>query len=120
MRRLLPLVLIAVLCLRAWAGEAMAGQMLAQQVAAVAVGQMQTAAPDAARHGPDCHDTAALQEGTADAHCASCVQCQDCSLNVLPAVVPDTTATLPHAPAASAAASFASAEPARGLKPPIA
>jgi hypothetical protein len=113
MHRRLLLVLVAVLLLRGWAGEAMAGQMLAQQLQAAAVAQQ------VAAHPPDCPFAAAANNEAEAAVACSCLQCDDCSLNAL--VVPH----LPHAeplaaaPLASKPLAFASAEPVRGLKPPI-
>lgn len=113
MPRRLLLVLVAVLLLRGWAGEAMAGQMLAQQLQAAATAQ------ELAAHPPDCPFAAAAADEVDAPSACSCLQCDDCSLNAL--VVP----LLPHAeplaatPLAPRPLAFASAEPIRGLKPPI-
>lgn len=119
MRRWLLFTLIAVLCLRAWAGEAMAGQMLAQQLHAASA----AAAPAGSmQHGADCMAAMADEAGqTADngTVCGSCLHCQDCSITALPTLAPAMPAALPPAPRANAHAAFASAEPLQGIKPPI-
>jgi hypothetical protein len=113
MHRRLLLVLVAVLLLRGWAGEAMAGQMLAQQLQAAA------SAHELATHPPDCPFAAAADDEAEAAVACSCLQCDDCSLNAL--VVPRLTQAEPlaAAPLATSPLAFASAEPVRGLKPPI-
>lgn len=108
MRRTVLLLIVAVLCLRVWAGEAMAGQMLGQQLAAASQVTMV--------HGPDCP---AAAEDDAPA-CGSCVHCQDCSLNALPTLPAQAAAPVPPAQAPAHGAGFASADPARALEPPIA
>jgi hypothetical protein len=110
-------LLVAVLLLRGWVGEAMAGQMLSQQLQAAAP----AGAAAMASHGPDC--AGAMESGAAAESamsCGSCLHCQDCSLNALPAVRPAEAGAAGHAPLAAPARAFASAEPVRGLKPPIA
>lgn len=110
-------LLVAVLVLRGWVGEAMAGEMLAAQLQAAASASV----PAGPVHGPDC---AGAMDQHADAEstmsCGSCLHCQDCSLNALPAVSLAASGVAPHTPFAGPAPAFASAEPARGLKPPIA
>ena len=117
MRRWLLFTLIAVLCLRAWAGEVMAGQMLAQHLHAATV----AAAQAEGGHAPDCMASMAGQEGDAadGMACGSCLHCQDCSITALPAVAPAVQAALPQAPQTHARVAFASAEPLQRLKPPI-
>lgn len=117
MRRWLLFTLIAVLCLRAWAGEVMAGQMLGQQLHAATV----VAAQSDGGHTPDCMAAMADDERDVDSGmaCGSCLHCQDCSITALPAVAPAMSAALPHAPRADMQMAFASAEPAKRLKPPI-
>lgn len=117
MRRWLLFTLIAVLCLRAWAGEVMAGQMLAQHLHAATV----AAAQADGGHTPDCMASMADQEGDAadGMACGSCLHCQDCSITALPAVAPAVQAALPQAPQTQVRVAFASAEPLQRLKPPI-
>jgi hypothetical protein len=115
MPRRLLLLLVAALLLRGWAGEAMAGQMLAQQLQAAATVQ------ELAAHPADCPFAA---EAAADADAASlaacsCLQCDDCSLNALPAVRLALGEPDAFAPPRAKALKFASAEPAPGLDPPI-
>jgi hypothetical protein len=118
MRRWLLFTLIAVLCLRAWAGEVMAGQMLAQQLHAATAAAQQA---EPMQHGPDCMAAMAEADQATDdgVACGSCLHCQDCSLTALPVLAPALQAALPHAPRAHVHVAFASAEPAQRLKPPI-
>lgn len=110
-------LLVAVLLLRGWVGEAMAGQMLSLQLQAASPASVSATTA----HGPDC--AGAMDSGTAAEsamNCGSCLHCQDCSLNALPTVSPPEAGAAAHAPFAAPARAFASAEPVRGLKPPIA
>jgi hypothetical protein len=109
MRHRLVLLLVAVLLLRGWVGEAMAGQMLAQQLHSAGVHSVQVQ--------PDCHE-AAGPEVAVEAACGSCLQCDTCTLNALPAQLAPVDASFSHALGAPAVAAFASAEPLRGFKPP--
>jgi hypothetical protein len=111
MRRSVLLLLVAVLCLRVWAGEAMAGQMLEQQVAASHAAM--------AVHGPDCAGAMAGQD-EAEMACGSCLHCQDCSLNALPAPALLAAGPLQHVHRPVAMAGYSSAEPLPELEPPIA
>jgi hypothetical protein len=115
MRRSVLLVVIAVLCLRVWVGEAMAGHMLAQQIA----GAMPAA--EAAEHGPDCPG-AAMDESKPAGHaeCGSCLSCQDCSLNAMTMAFEAQLFARPTAPVRAGAIAFGSNDPRRGHKPPIA
>jgi hypothetical protein len=95
----------------------MAGQMLSLQLQAASPAGVAAMAG----HGPDC--AGATNDGVAAdsaMNCGSCLHCQDCSLNALPTLSRSEAGTMAHAPFAAPARAFASAEPARGLKPPIA
>jgi len=134
MRHLLFAVLIALLPLRGWVGDAMATQMAAGQLQHQ---QKQAAIP--AEHGHEALDTAhdghhaetpALHDcadqtadggsHSADGHCETCAACQAChtvalslaAANLMPVF---STPTLPR----QAADSFASADTALRQKPPI-
>jgi hypothetical protein len=108
-RRLLLLV-VAALVLRGWVGEAMAGQMLAQQL-------QLPSAQAAVMHSPDCPGAMAAEDDGAAA--GQSLHCQDCTLHALTAAplvltrLPPASRVLPVAPA------FASAERVPGDKPPI-
>jgi hypothetical protein len=130
MRRWFVLLLIALLPLRAWVGEAMAGEMLAQQAVgahaqADPVPHGMHAAAKAAAHdcmeghaAPAHHDSVPLAHGQDD--CPTCAACQVCSsvaLNLEPPRLPTTAA--PHALPANGPARFASALAARAVEPPI-
>jgi hypothetical protein len=141
MRRWFVLLLIALLPLRGWVGEALAAPMLAQHVAAAAAhaqvhaqGEGHGAGHahgthdahaamlhDCAGHTP-AHDAAAPQDGAAQdpGDCGTCAACQVCSAVAL--AVPSAStlvAAFGLARPAQAEPLFASAEPSQGVKPPI-
>lgn len=128
-RRWFILLLIALLPLRGWVGEAMAGEMLAQRTAAAAAHAAQPHDGDAGQHeahgsGHDCMDghAAAPADGTDAQHgdCPTCAACQVCSSVALGIDMPSTiTATFAHVPPAWRDIHFASAEPVRAVEPPI-
>jgi hypothetical protein len=129
MRRWLLLVMVLLLPLRGWVGEAMAAQMLQQHVAAAesmvatAGAGHQHANPAASAHH-DCDEHAAsapVDDGKAEAKadCPTCSACQVCSSVALSpysaappaaAVTQPRPQTVPHA--------HASAEPLLAFKPP--
>lgn len=121
MRRLvLLLILIALVPLRAWSGDAMAIQMAAQAHATSA----ELAAGPPAAH-TNCHEMQAESAPTPQPHntqdpCATCASCQACFTValVMPATQPATQA-LPHGLPPTASAEFTSAILALGHKPPI-
>jgi hypothetical protein len=119
MHRWLLLLMIALLPLRSWVGDAMAGDMMVQHLAATA--QTAQAAHDCPGHAaasdaqtPPAHETAL------PADCANCASCQVCSsvalalpvhrLPALPFLQPRPTGP---------AAVHASAERIQAFKPPI-
>jgi hypothetical protein len=138
MRLLLLILMIALLPLRGWVGDAMATEMVTAQVQ-----QQQTAAKTPAAHAHEAgvlahHDTEAVMADVAqqaadcaghafagddhadDTHCSTCSVCQACHTVALsPVAAHMATAfnprTLPHA----VVAQFASAEAALSEKPPI-
>jgi hypothetical protein len=115
MHRRLLLLLVAALFLRAWVGEAMAGQMLVQQLQGA--GAAVTAAQALPLHGPDCPGMAA--DDTASA-AAAVLHCQDCTLHALPAGALVLPHALPsaHVPSVPRRLAGIAAQP--GYKPPIA
>jgi hypothetical protein len=131
MRRWLLLVMVLLLPLRGWVGEAMASEMLQQHVAAVAQ-QVAPAHEHGAyqghdhRHGHDCDEHAHAAPADADpaqpqasADCPTCAGCQACSSPALSPAVPVTAAggfsqPRPH----TVQLAYTSAEPAVALKPP--
>ncbi len=121
MRRLvLLLILIALVPLRAWSGDAMAIQMAAPSHASSA----KAAAGPPAAHS-NCHETQAEPAPAPQTHntqdsCATCASCQACFTvaMVMPAMQPATQA-LPHGLPEAASAEFTSAILALGHKPPI-
>jgi hypothetical protein len=130
MHRWLLVLMIALLPLRGWVGDAMAGQMLQQRLAtaeAAAAPSHHAAAlahEDCAGHAQAADDEAAASDSDATAmphaDCATCASCQVCSSVAL---AMSSVSLQPLAFATSAPTSFAvrfaSAEPARALKPPI-
>jgi hypothetical protein len=128
MHRWLLILVIALLPLRGWVGEAMAGQMLAQHLPAtetIAVGAHAERAagslePEA--RAPDCNHGAAgssLPADSGEGTCASCTQCLACSALVLPVTAAAVPAIAAHAQPLSCGERFASAPAAPLLKPPI-
>lgn len=115
MRRWLLLLIVVLLPLRGWMGEAMAAEMLARHHAQPPAAVPQSAAGDCAGH----HDQAAGSQA-ADTHDAACAACQACSTLALAFGHPLVPAT-PYgaAPPVPVAVAFASAEPAPADKPPI-
>jgi len=131
MRTLLLALMIVLLPIRGWLGDAMAVEMVRHSLpaAAAAVSMASTATEahcheameagngmDMSMSGHDSHD-----DGGADHEgCGTCTACQVChtvALGGMPLV--DTVHSAPQAPPAAHAARFASAEPVAGLKPPI-
>jgi hypothetical protein len=136
MHRFLLVLLIALLPMRGWAAEAMATDMAlhaAAQNHPTASGNAGTAtdtlaadasAPCAGHEAPatrDHHLTHAKAAGEAGhADCETCAGCQTCHSPALaPSINPSSRP--PHAgpPPAGVPASFTSAAPAPGFKPPI-
>jgi hypothetical protein len=118
MHRWLLVVMIALLPLRAWVGDAMAGEMLQQRVAVAAQQAVEAPSHDCMGHGqaaPAPHDEAA---GNAD--CPTCASCQVCSAVAL-VVMPVSPAANVHSqvPPPSRERSHPSAERAPAFKPPI-
>lgn len=129
MRTWFVVVMIALLPLRAWVGEAMAGEMTSRHVAvAAATPAVQAATPgahDCMGHGQatplsteaPVDTTAAL---TLDGDCPTCASCQACSAVAL-AFAEATPGATPFGSALPATRElrFASAEPMPAVKPPI-
>lgn len=126
MRALLLVLLMALLPLRGWVGDAMAlgiGTLPHAQAAA---------APHRGEPASPCHDQAqmpahadsleaTLAHDHADGGCADCALCQIChglALAVSVPALPDTERAQPALP--QPPARFASAEPRRHTRPPIA
>jgi hypothetical protein len=144
MRTLLLALMIALLPIRGWIGDAMAVEMVRHSLPATAAASADGAAAEA-----HCHDAMGAMNdmsamgaddavgtntamdmpghdnsptaGSADHQgCGTCTACQVChtvALGGLP--LADTVHGVPQATPAARTARFASAEPAQGLKPPI-
>ena len=131
MRRWFILIMIALLPIRGWVGDVMAADMVTQRLATLAQVTVMAPQPADATADPhaDCHGKAAAHSpasppaGHSDmavTDCGNCTSCQVCH-SVAMVMAPGVAAV---APAHSAAPTlrgthFASAEPARGFKPPI-
>ena len=119
MRRWLLVLLIALLPLRGWMGDAMAAQMAVQPHAAA--NQAVHAAPsDCAGHHDQSEAAAPSlpdESPQADANCAACQACSTMALAFSHAPVPEPV--FGAAPPAQPLVAFASAEPAPADKPPI-
>ena len=141
MRHLLLALLIALLPLRGWVGDAMATQMAAgqlqhpsaqaevqaahsheEEMARAHTGHHGEAAVQASQTLHDCAEQTADNSSThsSDGHCETCAACQACHTVALSPAAPGPVAvfsapTLPR----PAADQFASADAALGQKPPI-
>jgi hypothetical protein len=128
MHRWLLVLLVALLPLRGWVGDAMAGQMLQQQlaaaVAAVPAGQGHhpgaNAHADCMGHQAPAADAGVALDGSPTADCPTCASCQACSSVALASVAPaPMAARFSQPPPASFDRAHASAERASAFKPPI-
>jgi hypothetical protein len=128
MRRLVLILMLVLLPLRGWVGEAMAMDMLAQSTIAIqkiaapahhtSAGSTLDAEVQAPCHGGNPETAETTDPGTSP--CGTCPLCQMCHTVAAPA--PFTalpTAWLPHAQPTTGPARFASASAAFALKPPI-
>ncbi len=133
-RHIVLALMIALLPLRGWVGDAMAGQMLQQQLAAI---NSEAADVDftsgsgsfnasVALHGQDCEghmggmDHSASMGDMAASDCVTCPSCQVCHGFVLVMPLPATSLTVhPQTAPAVRGETFASAEAVQGFKPPI-
>ena len=121
MRRWLLLVLVLLLPLRGWVGDAMAGQMLQQQapvqIHEQAAAQDMVHDHDCDHHGTDEAQAQDPQRPSGD--CPKCPSCQACSSVAL--WTPSLTLALGrcrHSAPEAAQAACTSAEPALAFKPP--
>lgn len=131
MRRWFIFIMIALLPIRGWVGDVMAAEMVTQRIAALeqVPAMAQLAADAAADPHADCHGKAAAHSPasspatdptTSAADCGNCTSCQVCHSVGLATVAGATTlVSAPHAAPPIRGTHFASAEPARGFKPPI-
>jgi hypothetical protein len=141
MRTLLLALMIALLPIRGWLGDAMAVEMVRHSMPATSSVSMATAAATEAHcheameagggmdmamsmmadHAGSHDDTSSSSHsGTDHQGCGTCTACQVChtvALGGMPLI--DIVHSAPQAPPAAHASRFASAEPAQGLKPPI-
>lgn len=141
MRTLLLALMIALLPIRGWLGDAMAVEMVRHSMPAASSVSMAAATATEAH----CHEAMEVGDGmdmaqhmgmsmadAAGSHhdgghnstdhqgCGTCTACQVChtvALGGMPLI--DIVHSAPQAPPAAHASRFASAEPAQGLKPPI-
>jgi len=140
MRTLLLALMIALLPIRGWLGDAMAVEMVRHSLPSASL-VAQEASPASVAAEAHCHEAmgaaddsgmdtmahhheddgnSSSDHGTAHQGCGTCTACQVChtvALGGMPLV--DIAHSAPQAPPAARAARFASAEPVLGLKPPI-
>ena len=132
MRTLLLALMIALLPIRGWLGDAMAVEMVQHSLPAASL-VAEEASPASVAADAHCHEAmeaadsgmdtmAHHDEGSSTDHqgCGTCTVCQVChtvALGGTPLI--DIVHGAPQAPPAAHAARFASAEPVPGLKPPI-
>jgi len=124
MHRWLLLLLLALLPLRGWVADAMAGQMLQQELA-VAASAAETP-PAHPRQHDDClghagaQDDHAAEQQAGDDGCPTCAHCQACSGVALhPAIAAPVLARISHPAPVSPEHALHSAVPVPALKPPI-
>lgn len=126
MRRWLLVLMVLLLPLRGWVGEAMAGQVLQERVAHVH--QVPAAAVHADHAGHHGQGAASTHPGADDHHgllpsahgdCGSCAACQVCSsvaLSPSPPVI--ATGSFSQPPPETVQRAYTSAEPLLAFKPP--
>lgn len=130
MRRWFVLIMIALLPIRGWVGDVMAADMVTQRIGALAQVPVMVHQPaDTAAADPhaDCHGKAAAhspapanETAVAAPDCGSCTSCQVChSVGMATVAGATPLVAAPHAAPPLRGTHFASAEPARGFKPPI-
>jgi len=139
MRFLVLALMIVLLPLRSWAGDVMALEMAQQQSAATKTGVAHAMPAGATAHltsnatpynSGHCPDQAQANVGvqaatsdsqdTAQDHCNTCTACQVChSVAVASEVQLPVVHHLPHYVPTTSTATFTSAAPAPGFKPPI-
>jgi len=129
MRRWFVLIMIALLPIRGWVGDVMAADMVTQRLATVQQVQVVAQQPADATADPhaDCHGKAAAHSpapatdsATTATDCGSCTSCQVChSVGMATVAGASPFVPAPHAAPPVRGTHFASAEPARGFKPPI-
>ncbi len=131
LRSLLLALLIVLLPVRGWVGDAMAGQMLAQQLSAIHSVAHNDQLALTSGHFDDetavqgsalpCADHAAADpQHPPGKSCAGCTSCDVChTVALTPFTLPAPGADAPHAPPHTTAWRPASAEATRQDKPPI-
>lgn len=136
MRHLVLALMIVLLPLRGWAGDAMATQMASSAIAmqtgtagthampATSAPEHQNSSSEHVQASPDCHEYLAANAGNNNPvdndHCGTCQACQAChtvALSPSPLEVAASFASPQLRP--SRAAVFTSAATALGQKPPI-
>ena len=130
MRRRLLLVLVLLLTLRGWVGDAMAGQMLPQGATVAAVQTVNADEHDhshaaAHGHGHDCDEHAQAPPANghaqpqASADCSTCASCQMCSsMGLTPPLAAEAQSVFSQPLPQTVQAAYASAERALAFKPP--
>ncbi|MGJ7530821.1 hypothetical protein [Variovorax sp. GB1P17] len=137
MRTLLLALMIVLLPIRGWLGDAMAVEMVRHSLPAAAAAVSTASSSATMATEAHCHEAMEAGSGTMDmadhtsSHdnsdsgtdhqgCNTCTACQVChtvALGGMPLI--DIVHGAPQAPPAAHASRFASAEPALGFKPPI-
>jgi len=123
MRRWFVLLMLVLLPLRGWVGDAMAGQMIQQQLHGPHAAAPHAIDHECAGHGHHAGAGDHAGRGTpaqpGPDGCGTCASCQVCSAVALAAPVTQVQcAVFGHAPPASDAPRFASAERQLAFKPP--
>jgi hypothetical protein len=122
MRVLLLALMIALLPVRGWVGNAMAVGMAPQQALAIAAPGPASAAHETPAMPPDCpmHAQTGEEETPAGTYCSSCTTCQLCLALASFTWGSAASAVLaPHAGPSGGGERFSSADGSSRLKPPI-
>ena len=120
MRFFLFALMIALLPLRSWAGDVMALEMAQQQLIATETGYDSSHCLDIVHADVGLQVAPSDSQDTAQDHCNTCTACQVChSVAMASEVQWPVARQLPHYVPMPSTATFTSAAPAPGFKPPI-
>lgn len=121
MRRWLLVFMVLLLPLRGWVGEAMAGEMLQQEVVVASTGAHHAgiAGDDCDHHGAAADPDEAQAQAQPGGDCPTCAACQVCSSVALwPPEQRQVVTGFHHPPPQQVQVAFTSAEPLLAFKPP--
>jgi hypothetical protein len=119
MHRWLLVLMIALLPLRGWVGDAMAGEMLRHHVAAAAVQAEQAPAADCMGHHGVAAPAAAGHTASVDGDGPTCASCQVCSAVALAFTAPAQVSGYSQPRPQTLERAHRNADRAQAFKPPI-